>query len=179
MSPPTTPPRLAVREVTSTDGDLLVDMLLECVNWDGAGISRRRLLATPELARYATGWGRDGDLGLVALDLHGPRGLMVPVGVAWSRLFTQADPGYAYLAPDVPEVALAIVPGRRGLGIGQGLLSAIAERSRAAGVERLSVSVARGNPAVRLYERAGFEVAEGAPSASESNLVMALDLTRR
>lgn len=170
-------PHIAVRDVTAADADLLVDMVLEAVNWDGEHHTRRGVLATPRLARYAVGWGRQGDLGLVAVDLDGPRGLHVPVGAAWIRYFPSTEPGYGFLEPGVPELSLSIVPGRRGLGIGRALLAALISRATEAGVRRVSLSVARANtPAVRLYELAGFVAMEDSPTSTASSVTMVLDL---
>lgn len=170
-------PHVAVRDAVASDGDLLVDMLLEAVNWNGEHHTRRGVLATPRLARYAIGWGRQGDLGLVAIDLDGPRGLHVPVGAAWIRSFPGTEPGFGYVASGVPELSLAIVPGRRRLGIGRALLAALISRLREHGVERVSLSVARANvPAMRLYEQAGFVPVEDAASSTVESVTMLLEL---
>ncbi|ACQ79309.1 GCN5-related protein N-acetyltransferase [Beutenbergia cavernae DSM 12333] len=150
------PPQIAVREVAPSDADFLVDMLLESVNWSGDRMNRKQALAKPEIAHYVTGWGRPGDFGLVAVDLGGPAGLQIPVGAAWLRQFTSADPGYGYVADDVPEVTIAIVPGFRGRGIGRALLTALLARARELGIGRVSLSVEDGNRARALYEQLGF-----------------------
>lgn len=170
------PPRMAVREVTATDGDLLVDMVLEAVNWDGGTVTRRGVLGNPRLARYAIGWGRPGDLGLVAVDLDGPRGLHVPVGVAWLRQFTSREPGYGFVGEHVPELSLAIVPGRRRMGIGRALLGALLSRAREVGVGQVSLSVARENPGITLYRHAGFVALEDAEGSTETTVTMLLNL---
>lgn len=169
-------PRIAVREVTAADGDLLVDMVLEAVNWDGGTVTRRGVLGTPRLARYAIGWGRPGDLGLVAVDIDGPRGLHVPIGMAWLRLFTTREPGYGFIAEDVPELSLAIVPGRRRLGIGRALLAALVAKARDGGIERISLSVARANPGIQLYRQAGFTAVEDAQGTTDDTVTMVLEL---
>jgi ribosomal protein S18 acetylase RimI-like enzyme len=52
--------------------------------------------------------------------------------------------------------SLAVAPSARGGGVGTGLLDACRAELRARGVEFWSVDVVESNPAVRLYERAGF-----------------------
>jgi ribosomal protein S18 acetylase RimI-like enzyme len=107
-------------------------------------------LEHPEAARYHRDWGRRGDLGVVAeRDGH-------VVGVAYCRLFTDADHGHGYIDEAIPEVAVAVREGSRGGGLGARLLTALAEAADAAGFERLSLSVAAENPARRLYERLGY-----------------------
>jgi len=169
-------PHIGVREITPSDGDFLVDMVLESANWEGEAVSRRTVLTTPRLARYANGWGRQGDLGLIAFDLDGPRGLQIPVGAAWIRYFPSSEPGYGFLEPGVPELAMAIIPGRRRLGIGRALLAALLARARESGAHRLSLSVGRGNPAQHLYEQAGFVALPDAATTSGTALTMVVEL---
>ena len=107
-------------------------------------------LEHPEAARYHRDWGRRGDLGVVA-EVEGQM-----VGVAYCRLFPEHDHGYGYVDDATPEVAVAVREGSRAGGLGARLLNALAEAAHAAGFARLSLSVAAGNPARRLYERLGY-----------------------
>ena len=81
----------------------------------------------------------------------------VPVGAAWYRLFTAEDPGFGFVDDQTPELAIAVVPSRRGRGFGRELLSALLDRARNDGFEAISLSVAKDNPAIHLYEGYGFE----------------------
>lgn len=104
----------------------------------------------PEAARYHRDWGRRGDLGVIA-----EVGEEV-VGVAYCRLFTDADPGHGYVDEDTPEVAVAVAESHRGAGIGTLLLNGLAAAGRAAGFAQLSLSVDADNAARSLYERLGY-----------------------
>lgn len=81
-----------------------------------------------------------------------------PVGAAWWCFFEEDDPGYVFLDDATPEVSVAVHREWRRRGIGEALLQALIERARVERVPALSLSVESDNPAVRLYERLGFEV---------------------
>ena len=102
------------------------------------------------LERYVVGWGRRGDDALVAIDEF------QPVGAAWFRLFEADEPGYGFVDENTPELTIAIVPSRRGKGLGEQLLISLLDRAREEGYARISLSVEADNPAIRLYEQHGF-----------------------
>jgi len=102
-------------------------------------------------ARYVKGWGRPGDTVLIAIDDG------FPVGAAWYRLFRRDQPGYGFVDEETPELAIAVVPSRRGRGLGESLLEALVERARADGYGALSLSVPSEDAAlVAFYEKQGF-----------------------
>lgn len=142
-----------LRAASASDQPFLVDMAVEAVNWaEGRHRSREAVLADPELAHYVSGWPGTGELGVVA-EAEGE-----PVGAAWLRFFTSDDPGFGYVADDIPEFSIAVVREWRGRGIGRALLKEMAARARWAGVARISVSVERANFARNLYADEGFVV---------------------
>ena len=105
----------------------------------------------PPLTRYVNGWGRPGDRSLIVFDEF------VPVGAAWYRLFTREDAGFGFIDEQTPELAIAVVPSRRGRGYGHELLAGLLDCARKDGFRAISLSVARDNPARHLYESYGFE----------------------
>jgi ribosomal protein S18 acetylase RimI-like enzyme len=102
------------------------------------------------VSRYWEGWGRPGDRMLIAID-----GFQ-PVGAAWYRLFRENEPGFGFVDEATPELTIAVVPSRRGRGLGRELLSALIEQAREDGYASVSLSVEPENPALHLYERQGF-----------------------
>jgi ribosomal protein S18 acetylase RimI-like enzyme len=138
-----------VRLADARDVPVLRAMLYEAFAWRGD--SRfpplDEALALPEVGRYVDEWGRGGDLGVIADG---------DIGAAWIRLFTEDDHGYGFVAPDVPELSIAVARDERGHGAGTALLGELLVHAAAAGHRAVSLSVATDNPAVRLYERFGF-----------------------
>jgi ribosomal protein S18 acetylase RimI-like enzyme len=102
------------------------------------------------LERYVAGWGRPGDFALVAIDEF------QPVGAAWYRLFSPDEPGYGFVDEETPELTIAIVPSRRGRGLGRGLLEGLLAQAREDAFAQISLSVEPDNPAIHLYEHHGF-----------------------
>lgn len=134
-----------IRRGSAHDVPFLRDMLRHAYFW--------RMSAPPDDlpdARYVEAWGRPGDTAMIAIDDF------QPVGAAWYRLFRRERPGYGFLDERTPELAIAVVPSRRGRGFGRELLEALMAQARKDGFEALSLSVDRENPAVQLYEQFGF-----------------------
>jgi GNAT superfamily N-acetyltransferase len=144
-----TPPR--IRPAVAADEPFLWSMALATINWlPGRVWTPDRLRADPATAHYVEGWPRPGDFGVVAEADDGP------VGAAWFRCFPVDDPGYGFVAADVPELGIAVVAEHRGRGLGRALLRAAHAAAAARGIPRLSLSVERANPALALYESEGY-----------------------
>ncbi|MFN7944225.1 MAG: N-acetyltransferase [Blastocatellia bacterium] len=157
-------PAYSIRPLAQADEPFLWQMLYQAIYVPpGADPVPPEIVNEPEIARYVQHWGRDGDEGFVAIDEMTRQAF----GAAWMRLFTAADKGYGYVDDQTPELSIALFSKYRNLGIGAELLRRLIEAAR----ERwpgLSLSVSAENPAIRLYERLGFEVV----SESGSSLTM-------
>lgn len=143
-----------VRAATDADLPFCWDMLHEAAI--ASPIFRGRpmadVLARPGVASYLTGWGRPGDLGLVAVSADG-----TALGAVWQRVSGAAEPGAGIQAPaGVPELILAVRRAHRGVGVGSTLLAGLAARARAAGYERLAASVDPLGGSIRFFRRHGF-----------------------
>ena len=118
-----------IRDGAESDRRFLEHMFIEAVLWDPA-MKRQgldSLLLVPELRRYFVDWGRPGDLALIG-----------------------------FVEESVPELGIAVLADWRGRSIGTTPLGALLRIANARGCLALSLSVAEGNPAGRLYERHGF-----------------------
>ncbi|MGC4770214.1 N-acetyltransferase family protein [Micromonospora sp. DT44] len=142
----------SIRTATSADHSFLVDMLVQAINWlPERNWSREEILTKPELAHYVAGWMRPQDFGVVAVDPADR-----PIGAAWCRNLTAADPGYGYVSDDVPELTLGVVDSWRNRGVGRALVRAVLHAAGERGLRAVSLSVERANFAAKLYASEGF-----------------------
>jgi GNAT superfamily N-acetyltransferase len=142
----------------------MTDMLFEAVNWspEWKRKSRSRVLATHRTAHYIVGWPHDTDVGVIA-EADGER-----IGAAWLRFLSATDPGYGFVAADVPELTLGVALEWRGRGVGRALLRAIAEHAQSAGVCKISLSVERNNLAQKLYLSEGYQIVDSSDRDSDT-----------
>jgi len=143
-----------IRAAEEKDIPFLWDMLFESLYVkQGEKPFERSILEEPSIRKYVEGWGREGDFGVIAENPDG-----VPIGSATARIFPESDRGYGYVAPDVPELGMALREASRGKGIGSALMSGLLDGLRERGVKRASLSVDPDNAAaVKLYRRFGFQ----------------------
>jgi len=128
-------------------------MLVQAIHvTQGGERPTREVLLQPEIRRYLQDWGQPHDAGFVAVEATTQK----PVGAAWLRLLTGDHKGYGYVDDTTPEVTVAVAPEFRGQGIGTRLLSQLVAMAQTR-YHGLSLSVSPDNPALRLYERLGFQ----------------------
>ncbi len=153
-----------IRELRSCEYGLLDEFLYQTI-FTAPDEPRppRTVTRAPELRAYIEGFGsRAGDAAVCA-EADGR-----VVGAAWARLMR----GYGFAGDGVPELAVSVLPGYRGRGIGTVLIEGLAARCAELGYPALSLSVQRANPAVRLYGRIGFREVAG----DDAEAVMVLPL---
>lgn len=139
---------LEIRQWRLDDLPFLWEMLLESIHVpEGTPAPPRSILTEPKIARYLDAFGtREGDDAVVAWEHDSA------VGAAFCRRFPADDPGYGFVAADIPEVGMAVVASHRDRGIGRALLTTLIER-----YPRMSLSVDIGNArAQHLYTSLGF-----------------------
>jgi ribosomal protein S18 acetylase RimI-like enzyme len=137
-----------IRALTPADASILWDMLYEGLR-TAEGASSRDILEKPEYARYVEGWGRAGDTGFVVSDKTSHEVL----GAVWYRL---PMTGGQRRGEPTPELAFAVKPGQRKRGFGAALLTQLVKANPHHSV--ISIRASANNPAVRLYERFGFQI---------------------
>ncbi len=105
------------------------------------------------LAGELKGWGRKGDVAFIAVTEGGEK-----MGAIWMRRFNERNKTYGYINEYTPVIAgFAIKPEYRGQGVGTKLLQALMDIGVQSGYSSLSLSCDPQNPALKLYEKFGFE----------------------
>jgi len=152
---------LSFRTAQPSDLPFIRKMLYEAAFWR-PGQTRPPIesaLAAPELAKLLADWGKQGDMGVIAIDDT------MQTGAAWYRFWTDDNHSYGFVDAAIPELAIGVVEDQRGRGVGKALLRSLIEHARSNRIAALSLSVERDNPALRLYKRIGFEIAESEGNA--------------
>ena len=155
-----------IRSMRPKEYDLLREILYQAIYLpEGANPPPRSVVNLPELQVYVTDFGtRPGDCCLAA-EAEG-----TVVGAAWCRIMED----YGHIDNDTPSLAISLLPEYRGLGIGTRLLNGFLLLLRENVYRRASLSVQKGNPALRLYQRTGFRIA----SEKDTEYLMLWDSTQ-
>lgn len=102
-------------------------------------------------SRYGEAWTRSQCAGILP---------MTGVKLVLARDGEEAVVGfslYRSVAGDAELLLLAVTPDAQGNGIGRELLGHFIEDAKTNGAERIHLEVRDGNPAIHVYEAAGFE----------------------
>jgi len=109
----------------------------------------RSIIYDPEIFVYIKEFGtQPGDLGVVA-EYSGQI-----IGAAWTRIITADD----HVDSETPELVISILPDLRGCGIGTKLITKLFEVLAENDFKQTSLYVQKDNPAVRLYQRLGYDI---------------------
>lgn len=155
---------ILIREMKKEDYPLLADFLYNAVYVpEGAKKPPASITDLPQLQVYIRDFGKSvHDRGLVAV-ADGR-----PVGAVWARIMND----YGHIDDETPSLVLSVFREHRGNGIGTALSDEMIARLRAAGYARVSLSVQKANYAVKIYQKAGFLIAD----ENEEEYIMVLRL---
>jgi len=138
-----------IRPIQYPEYPLLQDFLYHAIFLPpGAEQPPREVIFQPSLSIYVDDFGQPDDCGLVAVSDN------MIVGAAWTRIV----PGHGHIDDETPELAISVLPAFRGQGTGTALLVNLFEHLREQGYMRISLSVQKSNPALRLYKRLGYQI---------------------
>lgn len=143
-----TPGDFILRSLTVDDEPILREMLYQALSPTESDAPRPEIVQLPEYARYVANWGRPGDVGFAAHD----KDERMLLGAVWLRAPSGGDPSDA-----PPELAFVVKPGHRQHGIGASLLTQMVRTNPQ--LSAISLRAGAKSPAVRLFERFGFEIA--------------------
>jgi len=140
---------VAIREITPADYPLLEDFLYNAIYIPpGEEWPPPEIIFEPEIYIYIKDFGGKDDCGVVAA--HDGN----VVGMAWTRVI----PAYGHIDDDTPELAISVLAEHRGQGVGAKMMVRLFELLIKRGYQRTSLSVQKDNPAVRFYQRLGYEI---------------------
>ena len=147
---------VTIRQLTAADEPFLWEMLYQALYVpEGAEPLPRDIVKRPEISRYVQNWGNNDDMGFIAIDEIEQRAM----GAVWIRLLTGENKGYGYVNDRTPELSIAVLPEYRTRGVGTRLLVHLLKNIQTR-YQAISLSVSPNNPALRLYQRLGFEKVE-------------------
>ena len=142
---------LKIRKIQREEYSVLEDFLYNAIFLppDAEPLPRETIFA-PEIYLYIKDFGGKDDCGVVA-EQDGQI-----IGAAWTRII----PAYGHIDNETPELAISVLPNFRGRGIGSEMMQSLFKLLRECGYQRTSLSVQKDNPAVRFYERLGYEITD-------------------
>lgn len=162
---------ITVRPLEAAEAPVVLPVAtLGNINWQGPRFEASDVRQRPEFAHYTRLDLERGDFGVVAMPVSS-----LPtsewVGAAWALHLPPEEPGFGFVAADIPEVSIHVREGWRDRRIGRLLLHELQEEARRRGLSSLSLSVEHGNPARHLYESLGYR---DVPDAADGTMLLEL-----
>ena len=141
-----------IRRIQTEEIPVLDDFLYEAIFIpQGVVPPPRSIIEQEDLQVYVRGFGESPHDHCLVAECDGKI-----VGAVWVRLMDD----YGHLDDQTPSLAISLYPDYRGQGIGTQLLRQMMELLRQEGYAQVSLSVQKANYALRMYQKAGFEIVE-------------------
>lgn len=138
-----------IRSLKPEEVCLLRDFLYEAIYLPkGTPPPPRSVIDLPELQVYIRNFGTRQDDHCLVAEASGK-----VVGVVWVRQMND----YGHVDDHTPSLAISLFKSFRGRGIGTRLMKGMLDLLHSKSYRQVSLSVQKANPAVRLYQRLGFE----------------------
>lgn len=138
-----------IREIRENEYYILSEFLYEAIFIpEGMEKPPKAVMEQPELQVYIADFGKSDDWCLVAEVKE------KIVGAVWVRIMND----YGHIDDETPSFAISLYEEYRNMGIGTALMRDMLEFLKDKGYKQTSLSVQKANYAVRMYQKAGFEV---------------------
>ena len=141
-----------IREMLKEEYSLLEDFLYEAIFIpEGISPPPKSIIMQPELQVYLTDFGRKKDDTALMAEVDGK-----PAGAVWARIMND----YGHIDDSTPSLAISLYKEYRGQGMGTAMLQEMLSALRQKGYARTSLAVHKANYAVKMYQKAGFEIVD-------------------
>lgn len=139
-----------IRNIQPQEIPVLDDFLYEAIFIpQGVVPPPRSIIEQEDLQLYVRGFGESPHDHCLVAECDGKI-----VGAVWVRVMDD----YGHVDDQTPSLAISLYPDYRGQGIGTQLLRQMMELLRQKGYAQVSLSVQKENYALRMYQKAGFEI---------------------
>ena len=129
---------------------LLNDFLYEAIFIpEGVAAPPKSIIELEDLQVYLQDFGRRPDDHCLVAEVDGK-----VIGAVWVRVMDD----YGHIDNSTPSLAISLYKNYRDHGIGTQLLQRMLDLLREKGYRQVSLSVQKANYALRMYQKAGFEV---------------------
>lgn len=145
--------QLSIRPLLPQEYPLMEEFMYESIHQpDPQNPYPKEVIHYPRVKIYWDNWGNEkDDYCLVALVENSI------AGAVWIRTFQGELRGYGYVDGQTPEVAIAVYEPYRNKGFGTQMMAQIIDHMKEKSFKQVSLSITKGNPAIRLYDRLGFK----------------------
>ena len=155
---------IIIRQMQPSEYTLLENFLYNAIFIpQGVTPPPRDIIYKDELQVYIKDFGKQKDDKALVAEVNGK-----VIGAVWSRIMND----YGHLDDETPSLAISLYEEYRGYGMGTALMERMIKLLKTEGYRRVSLSVQKGNYAVKLYKKVGFAVVD----ENAEEYLMAFDL---
>lgn len=159
---------VSIRAIFPEEYPLMEDIMYESIYQpDPENPYPKEVIYYPQVQVYWDDWGQGKDDHCLVALVEG-----TIAGAVWIRTFQGELKGFGCIDEQTPEIAIALFEAYRNQGIGTQMMIQIINLMKAEGYSQVSLSITKGNPAIRLYERLGFKTID----ENEEDYIMLMHL---
>ena len=157
-----------IRKMLPTEHYLLEDIMYEAIyHPDPANPYPKKVIYYPQVRIYWDNFGTEKDDHCLVAIIDNEI-----AGAVWIRTFQGELKGCGFIDEQTPEIAIALFEAYRNQGIGTRMIKQMIELMKEEDYAQVSLSITKGNYAIRLYERLSFVVVD----ENEEDYIMLLRL---